>query len=86
MGSLFLGVGVMQIISAGGPPNRTLMADAELYEVAKGSRSLDAWLVEVKDTANGLAGYVSTLPQDISHKPTKERVSRGSRPKDWEPK
>lgn len=35
-----------QIISAGGPPNRTLMADAELYEVATGSRPLDAWLVE----------------------------------------
>jgi len=46
----------------------------------------DAWLVEVKDTGYGYAGYVSTLPQDISHKPTRERVSRGSRPKDWEPK
>jgi hypothetical protein len=46
----------------------------------------DAWLVEVKDIANGLAGYLSSLPQDISHRPTKERVSRGSRPKNWEPK
>jgi hypothetical protein len=46
----------------------------------------DAWLVEVKDTGGGYAGYVSTLPQDISKKPTRERVSRGSRPKDWEPK
>ncbi len=46
----------------------------------------DAWLVEVKDTAAGFPGYISTLPQDISHKPTKERISRGSRSKDWEPK
>ncbi len=46
----------------------------------------DAWLVEVKDIARGIAGYVSTLPQDITRKPTRERVSRGSRPRDWQPK
>jgi hypothetical protein len=46
----------------------------------------DAWLVEVKDTAGGFTGYVTTLPQDITHKPTKERVSKGSRSRLWEPK
>ena len=46
----------------------------------------DAWLVEVKDIAGGYAAYLSSLPQDITHKPTKERVSRGSRSRLWEPK
>ena len=34
------------IISAGGPPNRTVTADAELYEVGKGSRPLETWLAD----------------------------------------
>jgi hypothetical protein len=46
----------------------------------------DAWLVQGKDTANGFAGYVSSLPQDIVHKPTRTRVSRGSHSRTWEPK
>jgi hypothetical protein len=46
----------------------------------------DAWLVEVKDISGGYAAYLSSLPQDITHKPTKERVSRGSRSRLWEPK
>jgi hypothetical protein len=45
----------------------------------------DAWLVEVKDTAGGFSGYVTTMPQDITHKPTKERVSKGSRSRLWAP-
>ena len=32
------------LISSGGPPDRTVTRDAELYEVGKGSRSLKAWL------------------------------------------
>jgi len=45
----------------------------------------DAWLVEVKDAAGGFPGYVSSLPRDITGKPTKERVSRGWRSRHWEP-
>jgi phosphohistidine swiveling domain-containing protein len=33
-----------QMISSGGPPDRTVLADSELFEVARGTRSLDAWL------------------------------------------
>ncbi|MBN1590139.1 MAG: hypothetical protein JW888_11535 [Pirellulales bacterium] len=46
----------------------------------------DAWLVEVKDTAGGYPGYVTSLPQDITGKETKNRHSRGSRSRNWEPK
>ena len=42
----------------------------------------DAWFVEVKDIANGFPGYVSSLPQDITGKPAKERNAR--RPRNWE--
>jgi rifampicin phosphotransferase len=35
---------VAEQLAAGGAPNRTLLADAELYEVGVGSRPLDAWL------------------------------------------
>jgi pyruvate,water dikinase len=33
-----------QLISSGGPPNRTVTADAELHEVAQCGRSLETWL------------------------------------------
>jgi hypothetical protein len=46
----------------------------------------DAWLIEVKDIGGGYPGYVTTLPQDITHKPTAVRFSRGSRSRNWEPK
>ncbi|GAI67126.1 unnamed protein product, partial [marine sediment metagenome] len=46
----------------------------------------DAWLVEVKDTSMGYPGYVSSLPQDITHKETKNRYSQGSRSRHWRPK
>lgn len=45
----------------------------------------DAWLVEVKDTAQGFPGYVSSLPQDITHLPRERRTSRGSRSRNWAP-
>ncbi len=35
-----------QQFSTGGPLNRTLAADAELYEVGKGDRRLESWLAE----------------------------------------
>ena len=46
----------------------------------------DAWLVEVKDTAMGFPGYVSSLPQDITHTEAKRRPSHGSRSRNWAPK
>jgi len=46
----------------------------------------DAWLIEVKDTASGFPGYVSSLPQDITGLATETRVSRGSRSRQWAPR
>jgi len=46
----------------------------------------DAWLMEVKDTAQGFPGYLTSLPQDITGKQTATRKSRGSRSRHWEPK
>jgi rifampicin phosphotransferase len=34
------------MLSSGGPPNRTIVADAELHDVALGTRSLDTWLAD----------------------------------------
>lgn len=42
----------------------------------------DAWLVEVKDVARGTVGYVSTLPQDLTARPTRRR-SGGGLPRLW---
>jgi pimeloyl-ACP methyl ester carboxylesterase len=63
-----------------------LQKAGEAYEGFLSGKLPDAWYVEVKDIAKGAPGYVSSVPQDISHKETKERVSRGSRPRAWEPK
>ncbi len=46
----------------------------------------DAWLVEVKDIAAGAAGYVSSLPQDITGKRVETKRSHGSRSRHWAPK
>lgn len=58
----------------------------DIYEAFVPGKLPDAWMVEVKDIACGFPGYVSSLPQDITHKPTKERYSRGWRSRNWEPK
>ena len=60
--------------------------NGEIHEAFLPGKVPDAWLVEVKDLARGVVGYVSSAPQDITGKETKERVSRGSRPRLWEPK
>lgn len=44
----------------------------------------DAWLVEVKDIAYGAAGYVSSIPQDITGLNTETKISRGSRSRHWQ--
>jgi len=42
-----------QLFSAGGEPDRTVLANAELYEVAKRNRSLETWLAEHGHRAAG---------------------------------
>jgi phosphohistidine swiveling domain-containing protein len=42
-----------QLFSAGGEPDRTVMANAELYEVAQGHRSLEMWLAQHGHRAAG---------------------------------
>jgi hypothetical protein len=44
-----------------------------LYEGYVSSELPDAWLVEIKDMPHGFPGYISSLPQDITYKPVKER-------------
>jgi hypothetical protein len=56
------------------------------YEAYVDGKTPDAWLVEVKDTAMGFPGYLSSLPQDITHKRTVVRRSRGSLSRHWAPK
>lgn len=46
----------------------------------------DAWLVEIKDTAGGHPGYLSSLPRDITGKKTETKRSGGSRSRHWTPK
>jgi len=57
-----------------------------IYEGYVKGKLPDAWLVEVKDTAMGYPGYLTSLPRDITGKPTETRKSRGSRSRHWEPK
>ncbi len=42
-----------QELSAGGPPNLTVQADGELYEVGKGKRTLESWIAEHGHRAAG---------------------------------
>lgn len=58
----------------------------DLYEGFVTGKLPDAWLVEVKDIAFGYPGYVSTVPQDITFKPTTRRQANGSRSRHWAPK
>jgi hypothetical protein len=54
----------------------------EVWETFVEGKLPDAWLVEVKDIAQGFPGYVSSLPQDITHKPRKRR-SGGGMSRNW---
>jgi len=63
-----------------------LSQKGDVYETFVPGKLPDAWLVEVKDSAHGFPGYLSSLPQDITHLPTKTRYSRGWRSRNWEPK
>jgi hypothetical protein len=55
------------------------------YEAVLMGKIPDAFLVEVGDIAQGVAGYVSSLPYKLTDAPVEERKSRGSFPRLWEP-
>ena len=55
------------------------------YSVSFGGKTPDAFLVEVGDISQGILGYVSSLPQKLTDAPVEPRISRGSRPRLWEP-
>jgi hypothetical protein len=57
----------------------------DFYEGYVKGKLPDAWLVEVKDTAQGYPGYLTSLPQDVTGKKTATKTSRGSRSRHWEP-
>jgi hypothetical protein len=67
-------------------PEFMVKTDGDYYEGFVRGRLPDAWLIEVKDIAGGVAGYVSSLPQDITGKRTETKRSRGSRSRLWAPK
>ncbi len=66
-------------------PEFMVKKDDDIYEGYVKGKLPDAWLVEVKDTAKGFPGYLTSLPQDITGKKTATRTSRGSRSRHWEP-
>jgi hypothetical protein len=59
--------------------------NGDVYQATLGGKIPDAFLVEVGDIAQGIPGYVSSLPQKLTDAPVVERHSRGSRPRLWEP-
>lgn len=66
-------------------PTLLYRREGDLYEGYLHGKTPDAWLVEVQDTAQGHRGYVSSLPQDITHKPVAMRAGQGF-PRLWERK
>ena len=60
--------------------------DDGFYEACISGKIPDACLVEVKDIGFGFSGYLSSLPVDITHKPTAERPPSDGRPRAGEPK
>jgi hypothetical protein len=67
-------------------PNDMKQKEGNVYECHVNGILPDAWLVEVKDTAHGYQGYLSSLPMDITHKATKERTHAGPGGRNWRPK
>jgi hypothetical protein len=62
-----------------------LRQSGDYYEGMLHGKLPDAFLVEVGDIAQGIPGYVSSVPQKLTDAPVVERVSRGSRPRLWAP-
>lgn len=67
-------------------PEDMKLRQGNVYECHVNGKLPDAWLVEVKETAFGFPGYISSLPQDITHKPTEERTHSGPGGRNWAPK
>jgi hypothetical protein len=55
------------------------------YEAVLSGKMPDAFMIEVGDIAMGFPGYVSSTPRKLTDAPVIERISRGSRPRLWEP-
>jgi len=55
------------------------------YEAVLAGKIPDAFMIEVGDIAQGIPGYVSSLPYKLTDAPVIERRSRGSLPRLWEP-
>jgi hypothetical protein len=55
------------------------------YEASLHGKIPDAFFVEVGDIAQGIPGYVSSLPRKLTDAPVVERRSRGSFPRLWDP-
>lgn len=66
-------------------PVYNVRQEGDIYEGYTEGRLPDAWLVEVKDVAQGFPGYLSSLPQKVTDKATAVRKSRGSRSRHWSP-
>jgi len=58
---------------------------ADYYEAVLYGKMPDAFMIEVGDIAMGFPGYVSSTPRKLTDAPVIERISRGSRPRLWEP-
>lgn len=57
----------------------------DYYEAVLSGKMPDAFMIEVGDIAMGFPGYVSSTPRKLTDAPVIERISRGSRPRLWEP-
>ena len=53
-------------------------------EAVPGGKIADAFMVEVGDVAQGIPGYVSSVPYKLTDAPVVPRHSRGSLPRLWE--
>lgn len=57
----------------------------ERDEIAPSTEDPTIMLRHVEDIALGMHGYVTSCPQDVTGLPTQERISRGSRSRNWSP-
>jgi phosphohistidine swiveling domain-containing protein/uncharacterized membrane protein (DUF106 family) len=73
---------LVQLLSTGGEPDRTILANAELYEVAQGHRSLETWLAEHGHRAAGEFDLAQPRwrEQPDAVREMAERLAAGERP------
>jgi hypothetical protein len=58
----------------------------DYYETSLHGKVPDAFMIEVGDIAQGIPGYVSSVPFKLTDAPVVERRSRGSFPRLWDPR